>query len=300
MPPDLNQSPGPPPPQPLPGRPIPAPVAPKKKRGCFGCLLGCLVVVVLGILLIGGFGYFGYHEMMKKTEGAVAEFKSQGFEEEKSDMITKDTPILGKKLLNSKYMAVVSTDTDADLAIIGFVAIVDGRVHGSLYFRGGVLVIGPQASIDGDVDVDCYTVMVQGYVGGQIKGKYQSLDESERKKTPPAAQQPLSEEETPALEPPGESAQPPPENAAGETEPQKTPQPPPAETPAAPPPTTPAEPPAAPSPEPQPNTPDQQPPADSPAPPPDIQPPPAAEPTPTDPKPVPPAPSPPAPAPPSQ
>ncbi len=280
MAPDFNQPPGPPSPQPLPGRPIPPPVAPKKGKGCFGCLVGCLAAVILGLLLIAGCGYFGVQELSRKTEAAATALKAQGFAEEASDTITKESVVEGKKLLHAKYAAVVSGGSDSDLAIVGMIASVDGRVHGSLYFRGGVLVIGPGAAIDGDVDVDCFIVIVQGYVQGQIKGKYQKLDESERKKTPPATLQPFPEEEKPA-----------PEKAVGEIKPEQTPPPTPAEPP-------PAAVPAAP--QSQPNMPDQQPPADSPAPPVDTPPPPpATEPTPPNPEPVPPAPAPPEPPPPS-
>jgi hypothetical protein len=282
----------PPSPQPIPGSPIPAPGAPKKKSGCGGCLLGCLVVFILAVLLVGGCGWFAAREINKKTEGAVVEFTGKGFTEEKSEVITKDQPVQGKKLLYGKYMTVVSHGSDSELAVISYVAIIDGPVQGNLYFRGGGLVIGPDAAIYGDVDVDCYSVMVQGYVQGQIKGKYQQLDETQRKKTAPAFIQETPAEEVPAAQPPPAPST----NAADAVPkpPQETP-PPPTEAPPAPPP------PATPPPPTQPNAPDQQPPADSPAPPADPQtPPPATEPTPPDPKPTEPAPTPPAPAPPSQ
>ena len=80
MAPDFNQPPGPPSPQPLPGRPIPPPVAPKKGKGCFGCLVGCLAAVILGLLLIAGCGYFGVQELSRKTEAAATALKAQGFD----------------------------------------------------------------------------------------------------------------------------------------------------------------------------------------------------------------------------
>lgn len=268
MPPDPNNPPGPPPPQPLPGGPIPAPGAPaKKKGGCLGCFLGCLGVIVVGILVIGGCSYVGYKELMKKSASAVAEFKSQGFDEQKDSMITVDSSIQGKKLLNADYMAVVTSGSDSDLAIVTFVGIVEAKIQGNLFFRGGVLVIAPGAVILGDVDVDCYNVIVQGYVQGQVKGNYKQLDETQRQKTPPPGLEELPVGESPPpVEAPAPEA-PPPEL----TPPPVTAPTPPAEPP---PPTTspPAEvppPPAAPE-EPQPNAPEPQPPttSETPAPPP--------------------------------
>lgn len=273
MPPDPNNPPGPPPsPQPLPGGPIPAPGAPvKKKGGCLGCLFGCLGILVLGILVIGGCSYVGYREMMKKTESAAAEFKTQGFSEQKDSMITLDTPIQGKKLLNAEYMAVVTNGSDSDLAIVTFVGIVEAKIQGNLYFRGGVLVIAPGAVILGDVDVDCYNVIVQGYVQGEIKGSYKQLDETQRQKTPPPDLQSLPTE----MEvPPGESPAPTPPPQA--TPPPTAPAPePPAQ---APPPVEPPPPPAVPE-EPQPNAPEPQSPTSSeaPAPPPSTDTPPSPE-----------------------
>lgn len=294
---DPNQPVNPPSPQPLPGAPIAPPTVVKKKSGCVGCLLGCLVVIVLGVLAIGGLGYLGLHKIMKKTEGAVSEFKTKGFLEEKSEFISTSASIQGKKLLHGSYMTIVTNEVDSELAVVGVVAMIDSNVHGNLYFRGGVLVIGENAAIYGDVDVDCYNVIVEGYVQGQVKGNYQRLDETQRRRTPPAsfpvpiADPPPEKEPTPPAEPP--------------------PPPPTAEIPAAPPTETPAPPPEPPTPpsDLQPNPPDEQPPADSPAPPPapdggearpDGRPDnPPAEPTPTDPKPIEPVPSPPDPAPPS-
>jgi len=258
-----------------------------------GCFLGCLIAAVIGIAALGGVTYLGFREIMKKTEAAAADLKAKGFEEEKADTITKDAVIHGKKLLNSKYAVVVTAGSDSELAMIGFMGVVDGPVKGDLYFRGGALVIGPTAAVFGDVDVQCYNVIVQGYVQGQIKGDYKQLDETERKKTPPA---PEGGEARPSDGRPTDELPP----STGPEAPPAAPQPPTApEPPPAPAPESPAAPPApTPPAEPQPNAPAPQPPADTPAPPP-----PAgtqAEPTPPTPQPTEPAPTPPAPAPPSQ
>jgi hypothetical protein len=253
-------------------------------------MVGCLIAAVVGLAVLGGCTYLGYREIMKKTEAAAADFKSKGFEVETGDTITKDAEIHGKKLLHSKYLAAVGAGSDSELAIIGFMGLVDGQVKGTLYFRGGALVIGPTAAVFGDVDVECYNVIVQGYVEGQIKGDYKQLDETERKKSPPAQIQETPSEEPPA---PGEAPVAPP--TAPAQEPTPVPVPPPAPTPApSPAPEAPVAPPPA---EPQPNAPAPQPPADSPAPPPPGA---QAEPTPPTPTPTEPAPTPPAPAPPSQ
>src|SRR5262245_42993667 len=125
--PDMNQPPGPPPPQPLPGSPIPPP-APRKKSGCFGCLMGCLVIVILAVVACGGAGYYFYSTYQKKFDAASAEFKSQGFTEiKRPDMIlTASGDKLDAKTILNAPSVMMNGQADGDLAILTYSCKVNG------------------------------------------------------------------------------------------------------------------------------------------------------------------------------
>lgn len=145
----------------------------KKKKWVIGCSIGCLVALVLFILVVA-LGVYGVKYGLKKIEEISSEFEKQGFVKvtaqniEVNEEITKPTVYLGQTV---KIIA----DSQTDIAIIAQIAQIHGQLAGTLYFRGQLLTIEPDAHLQGDLDLKCQVVTIYGKVDGQIKGTYTEM-----------------------------------------------------------------------------------------------------------------------------
>jgi len=147
----------------------------KKKKWVIGCSIGCLVTLVLFIIVVA-LGVYGVKYGIKKIEEISGEFEQQGFSKvtaqsiEVNEEITEPTVYLGQTV---KIIA----DCHTDIAIIAQIAQIHGQVAGTLYFRGQMLTIEPEAHLQGDLDLKCQMVTIYGKVDGQIQGAYSEMQD---------------------------------------------------------------------------------------------------------------------------
>jgi hypothetical protein len=147
----------------------------KKKKWVIGCSIGCLVALVLFILVVA-LGIYGVKYGIKMIEEISSEFEKQGFVKvtaqsiEVNEEITEPTVYLGQTV---KIIA----DCHTDVAIIAQIAQIHGKVAGTLYFRGQLLTIEPEAHLQGVLDLKCQIVTIYGKVDGQIQGEYGEMQD---------------------------------------------------------------------------------------------------------------------------
>jgi hypothetical protein len=140
-----------------------------------GCGIGCLVLIILSGLILGVGGYFGYKYVIGKVNTWSKEFEDMGFEKVKGQIIEIANDVNVPTLYMGQTVKIMG-DCKKDIAIIAQTAEIHGKVDGTVYFRGQVLVIQPRAVIEGDLDVKAQSIEIYGQVKGQIKGSYQTLE----------------------------------------------------------------------------------------------------------------------------
>lgn len=153
-------------------------VVEKKKLGtgakvAIGCGSGCLVVVLLMVIGIGVGAYY-----VKKMIGTYeTELKSHGFEQVAAgQMLNISEPITEPVLLKGQAVKIMS-DCSTNLAVLAQVCEVYGKIDGTLYFRGQMLIVQPGAEILGGVDVQAQVLQNNGTIEGGMTGKYQLLEQ---------------------------------------------------------------------------------------------------------------------------
>ena len=136
-----------------------------------GCGSGCLVVVV--VLAVAGIVVYAF--IKRQVGDWKEEFAALGFEHvETGQQVTVSQPVTIPTLYLAQGVKITS-EVATNVAIIAQMAEVYGRVDGDLYFRGQMLMIGPEAVIEGDVDLAAQSVVLEGEVKGEVRGTYQSL-----------------------------------------------------------------------------------------------------------------------------
>jgi len=141
-----------------------------------GCGCGCLIIVIA--LSIAS--YMGVKFVKAKIDQYRQEFTSQGFAEVKSQIINVREEVYEKKLFLGQVVK-IAADCHTDIAIVAQSAEVFSNIDGTLYFRGQMLVIQPNAKISGNIDVKAQVVQIFGEVDGEIKGTYSQLIDNRKK-----------------------------------------------------------------------------------------------------------------------
>ena len=139
------------------------------RKWLIGCGIGCLVLII--ILIVAG--YFGFKAGMKMVNQMTKEFEDQGFKKVMGQQINVSGQVTEKTLYVGQVVKMTGTCT-TDMAIFAQMAEIDGKIDGTLYFRGQVLTIGPKAEIMKDLDLWAQMATVNGTVHGKILGTYQT------------------------------------------------------------------------------------------------------------------------------
>ena len=149
----------------------------KKKMGtgakvAIGCGSGCLGLVVLVALLIGG-GAFYVKKIISKYE---TELKGYGFETVTTGQVLDITEPITQPVLLKGQVVRIKADCSCDIAVLAQACEVYGKVDGKLYFRGQVLTVQPGGEILGGVDAQAQVLQNKGKIEGGITGKYQLIE----------------------------------------------------------------------------------------------------------------------------
>ena len=136
-----------------------------------GCGSGCLVLAVVLIVL----GVAGFTFIKGKLGAWQEEFAALGFDEVKTGQVLEAKETITVPTLYVGQTVKITADATTNLAIVAQMAEIHGRVAGTVYFRGQVLMVKPGAKIEGDLDLAAQSVVLEGEVKGEVRGTYQSL-----------------------------------------------------------------------------------------------------------------------------
>lgn len=140
-----------------------------------GCGSGCLVVIVILVVM----GIVGATFVKRQLGEWEEEFSALGFDKvEQGQVMEVSDPITVPTLYMAQTITITS-DCSTNLAIMGQMGEIQGNVAGTVYFRGQMLIIGPDAVIEGDLDVVAQAVQVEGTVKGETRGTYQAITGTE-------------------------------------------------------------------------------------------------------------------------
>jgi hypothetical protein len=162
-----------------PMKPLPVDQGPRPvKSGCTPAsllLLGCAGVMLVGVLLCGGFGVYGYRWAINQIDQFAEEHEKKGYERQAGQVIeVNESPST-----NTVYVCQVlkiQSEVDVDLAIMSQVAEIHADIHGDVEFFGQVLQVDKGVKIEGDLFVkNAQLVEINGEVTGKITGNYQQL-----------------------------------------------------------------------------------------------------------------------------
>lgn len=138
-----------------------------------GCGLGCLVVIIIGIIAMIGGGLW----LKEKIDEMQSELESAGFTNTVQGQLLEVTEPETLPTLYKAQVVHIKTDIDSDVAILAQVAEIHSRISGKVYFRGQVLTIHPDAVIGNGLDVKAQMVQKAGTVEGEITGTYQVMQD---------------------------------------------------------------------------------------------------------------------------
>jgi len=103
------------------------------------------------------------------------ELKGFGFEKVASgQMLDMAEPVTEPILLKGQMVRIMAGST-TNLAVLAQACEVNGRIEGTLYFRGQVLTVNPGAVITGGVNAHAQALVNHGTIKGGITGKHQAL-----------------------------------------------------------------------------------------------------------------------------
>ena len=157
----------------------PQPVAKKKmstgaKVG-IGCGVGCLVVV----LALAIMGFFGYRYAKGKIDTMAKELRDMGFANVSRQQLIEIHDTVNEPMLYIGQSVKLYGRCTTNVAIMAQIAELHGEVDGTVYFRGQMLIILPNAVVHGDLDLMAQAIQNLGTVEGEIRGDYQVLDKGE-------------------------------------------------------------------------------------------------------------------------
>lgn len=138
-------------------------------------LIGCAVAFAAFLVFCVGTAYIGAWYAQRQMNKMIGDFQQKGFQQVKGQQINVTQPITGKTLYFGQVVK-IDADSATDLAIFAQQADINGKVNGTLYFRGQTLNVAKGASVTGDLDVLGQVINLYGTVGGQVKGRYQQLN----------------------------------------------------------------------------------------------------------------------------
>ncbi len=145
-----------------------------------GCGCGCLVLVGL---LVGG-GAVGYHYAMAWVDEQVQPFEQRGFERVTGQQLLI-TSAPSKPTVYVGQIIKITCDCDVEIAIVGQMAEIHGKMSKKVYFRGQMLVIQPQAKLLQGLDYKAQVVQKFGKIKGEITGEGQLIDPQSQPKQAP-------------------------------------------------------------------------------------------------------------------
>lgn len=147
-----------------------------------GCGIGCLVLLVLGLIIGGVGGYFGYQKLKKVVDEWAGQYESRGYERVVGQQLDINDTITEPKVYVAQMVRLFG-DCETDIAIIAQMAEVHGRVKGNIDFKGQMLTLQPSAVIEGNVAAEAQMVQVnRAVVLGEITGQHQLVDNGMRRK----------------------------------------------------------------------------------------------------------------------
>ena len=149
---------------------------PERKGCCLGSLvLGCGIVCVVGLLLCGGSGFFGYRWLVRQAEDFVAPFEEQGYTRVSNSVIEVTAPVKEPHVYLG-WVIQIREPVDADVALASLVTEIDSDVNGDIDFFGQILTIKPGAVVRGDIRVKgAQLIQIEGQHEGEVTGNYQQL-----------------------------------------------------------------------------------------------------------------------------
>lgn len=127
------------------------------------CTCSCLIFTSLLILGVGGFGFFKFRQIHSFSEGGFSQFHVNEYTE--ITQPPRERALLVGKLVN------FDAESDHDLIIMADKATIHKRIRANVYFRGDVIEIGPEATIEGKLKVESKRLVIKGQVLGPIEGK---------------------------------------------------------------------------------------------------------------------------------
>jgi len=140
-----------------------------------GCGCGCLtLIIVIGIVT-----FFAVKFFMNKIDDMAMEFQQQGFETVVKGQTIKVVDDIQEPTLYMAQMIDIYGHCHTNLAIMAQMAELNGIVDGDVYFRGQMLTIQPNATINGDLNIIAQTLQCDGVVKGEVTGKYQLINKQQ-------------------------------------------------------------------------------------------------------------------------
>ena len=158
------------------GPQAPVPQKTGKKKWLIGCGIGCLVVLILFIVFVT----LGVKYAVRLANEMSSEFVQMGYAKVMAQNIEVTEDVNRPTVYVGQVVKIIGDCSD-DVAIVAQMAQVHGKVAGTLYFRGQMITIEPEAHLLGDLDLKCQLATIYGKVDGQILGTYQELKDKREK-----------------------------------------------------------------------------------------------------------------------
>ncbi|MEM7164033.1 MAG: polymer-forming cytoskeletal protein [Planctomycetota bacterium] len=142
-----------------------------------GCLKGCLIVGVSGIVLLLAGIFAAYLWLSGYVDDKAKVYEDKGFQRQGtwSQFLQLQNDITGKHLYVGQIVR-LQGNVDNDIAFIAQIVEVYGEVKGDIHFTGQQLMIKSTAKIHGNVEVQfAQQIMHDGTIEGEVRGDYQML-----------------------------------------------------------------------------------------------------------------------------